>query len=132
MCKIKLKEHKWPGGEFTIEGRNEIFTLACLMSMARDFPKSPPTLRLGRNPVTQAAENNKEWEQTPVTIDRVVVPIILLNTFCGWWSQGGVRRAARNKGRDVNYRLQTISPDILVQVSEEKYGILKVVWTVWF
>lgn len=54
---------------------------------------------------------------TRVTIDTVAVPIILLNTFCG-----GGKRAARNKGRDVKYQLQTISPDFLVQALKEKYS----------
>lgn len=71
MWKMKCQEHKWPGGEHTIEGRNEIFTYACLISMGRDFSNQLFALSLGSLTASQAAENNKEYRkehQSPLTL----------------------------------------------------------------
>lgn len=129
MWKIKLKEHKWPGGEYTWQEWDFHLSLSDVKGW-RFFPSHLPLRAWGESP-TGAAEDSKEHKQTS-TVHTVAVAMILLNTFRGWGFPGGERGTARNKGRDVKYQLQTISPDFLVPVLGENYAILKTACTVWF
>lgn len=89
------------------------------------FPTWPPTLNLWSITVTPVAEGNmKEYRKgKQVVVDPVATPVILIIRFCDQWFQRRGRRAARPRGRDEKYQLQTMSPGFLVQVLEEKYGL---------